>query len=404
MTGGRLTGIAVWDGVADRGTCDISWVGDRIVEVRAGDGSLWPDLAVIPGLVDTHVHLLGHAGSVDARGRLDTSVWPLVTTREERTLHGASNAQQAMRKGVTTLRDLSAGASQVAIMQAFDAGILSGPRMRVSGPVGMTGGHMDMFVPPAHPIREPTADSPDECRKLVRTWARAGMTGIKIATSGGVLSIGDRVGWRNQTRAEISATVDEAHALGMLVSAHAHSEVGIGIAIDEGVDSVEHGTELSPEQAVLLAAAGTPVAPTLLINELIAQGHGGIGAEAQEKAAELLVRRDALFADAALKGVRFVLGTDASGYFVRFGDQMVEVVHMAKVFSWSAERAMRAATSDAADAIGLGMTTGRLEPGLGADFIVVSGRPWRDIADLTVDHIVAVVCRGQLVAGNLPVG
>ena len=395
----RLDGIRVWDGTGDAGVCDLSWSGDRFDRVASADAERWPDLAVIPGLVDTHVHLVGHAGEP---GRTDTLTWPLVTEREEQVLHAAANAQRAMRHGVTTLRDLAADTAQASLRRAFDDGVLPGPRLLASGPVGMTAGHMDLFTPPAHPLRGPTADSPDECRKLVRTWARAGLTGIKIATSGGVLSMGDKVGWRNHTRAEIAATIDEAHALGMLVSAHAHSAEGIQVAIDEGVDSIEHGTEITAAQAELLAARRTPVAPTLLINELIAAGHGGVGPEPMAKAAALVARRDELFAAAAAAGVRFVLGTDASGYFVRFGDQMAEVVRMSEVFGLDSPAALRAATSDAADAIGLGDQVGRVASGYGADFVVLSGRPWLDITELTTDNIRAVVCRGRLVAGALP--
>jgi imidazolonepropionase-like amidohydrolase len=397
----RLEGIRVWDGMRDAGIRDLSWVPDRIEELSPASGERWPELCVLPGLVDTHVHLLGFAG--DHGTGHDTFTWPLVTTREEQTLHAAANAQRAMRSGVTTLRDLAGDEAQVAVRRAFDLGIMPGPRVLVSGPVGMTAGHGDLFIPPAVHERAPLADSPDECRKLVRTWARAGLTGIKIFTSGGVLSIGDKVGWRNHTREELRATIDEAHALGMLVSAHAHSEAGIRIALEEGADSVEHGTELTAEQAELLAARGTPVGPTLLINEIIAQGKAAASAEAQEKAAELVGRRDELFRAAAKAGVRFVLATDASGYFVEFGDQMAEVVRMTEVLGIDAETALRAATSDAAASIGLGAVTGRIAPGLGADFVVLRGRPAERIEDLTPANIVAVVCRGSLVAGELPV-
>lgn len=392
-----IEGIRVWDGIRDVGVSRLSWLPDRIEEVTPAAEDRFPELCVIPGLVDTHVHLLGSAHDDG-----DTFTWPLVTRREEQTLHAAANAQRAMRNGVTTLRDLAGDEAQVAVRRAFDLGIMPGPRVLVSGPVGMTAGHGDLFLPPAVRERAPLADSPDECRKLVRTWARAGVTGIKIFTSGGVLSIGDKVGWRNHTRAELAATVDEAHALGMLVSAHAHSEVGIQIAMEEGADSIEHGTELTAAQAEILAARGTPVGPTLLINEIIAQGKAPASAEAREKAAELVARRDDLFRSAARTGVRFVLATDASGYFVRFGDQMSEVVRMTEVLGISAEAALRAATSDAAASIGLGDVTGSLTPGLGADFVVLRGRPWARIEDLRPETIVAVVSRGEVVAGRLP--
>ncbi|WP_049556839.1 metal-dependent hydrolase family protein [Nonomuraea sp. SBT364] len=391
----RLDGIPLWDGTEPRGPVDLTWEPDRITGLSParprGD-----DLCVIPGLVDTHVHLVGYAGA----GSADFATWPLVTNRDEQVLHGAAHAQRAMRHGVTTVRDLAGDEAQIALRRAFDAGILPGPRVQVHGVVGMTAGHNDLFVPPASPQRKPTADGPDECRKLVRIWARAGMDGIKITTSGGVLSIGDKNIWRNYTREEIRAIVDEAHALGMLVASHAHSEDGIRIAVEEGVDSIEHGTLMTRDLAETLAARRTPVAPTLLINEAIAEGRVPVTEEARAKAAELVTRRDVLLAEAVRLGVRFVLGTDANGHHVQFGDQLAEVVYMTRVLGMDAGAALRAATSDAADAIG--MPVGRIAPGLGADLVVLRGRPWERIEDLAVDNIVAVVSRGHVVAGRLP--
>src|ERR1700712_5077695 len=397
---GSLPAVAIWDGTADIGVRSLSWSGGSFAGI--GDPSGTAEYSVIPGLVDTHVHLLGYAGGrANARG-FDTFTWPLVTIREEQTLHAAANAQRAMRFGVTTLRDLGADESQAAVARVFDAGILTGPRLLASGPVGMSAGHLDLFTPRAVVDRPPTADSPDACRALVRRWARAGLTGIKTYTSGGVLSMGDKVNWRNHTRAEIAATVDEAHALGMLVACHTHSAQGIQIALDEGMDSIEHGTGMTPAQAQMLAARGIPVAPTLLINDMIARAEVPVSAEAQSIAAELVSVRDGPLRSAADAGVRFVLGTDANGYFLEFGDQWQELVRMVEVLGYSPARALQAATSDAAASLGLGASVGRIAPGFGADFVVMRGRPWEDASLLTADNIVAVVCRGQVVAGSLP--
>ncbi|GEL47249.1 amidohydrolase [Cellulomonas hominis] len=353
---------------------------------------------MIPGLVDTHVHLGYPAGPPAA----DPSAWPILTPPEERSLHVAANALRCARAGVTTLRDLAADSVQLAVGRAFDTGVLAGPRLLSHGQVGMTAGHGDLFVPPHYPHRPPTADSPDECRKLVRVWARSGAAGVKIYTSGGVLSMGDKVGWRNQTREEIRTTVDEAHALGMLVAAHTHTAEGLDIALEEGADSIEHGTGIDPRHLDALVERDLPVAPTLLINDIIAEARRPVSAEAQAKARDVVALRDAGFARAAEAGVRFVLGTDASGQFVQFGDQMEEVREMAAMFGWSAARALRAATSDAADAVRLGGITGRLRAGLGTDFVVLRGRPWEDVTALRVENIVAVVSRGRVVAGALP--
>lgn len=378
----------------------LRWRGDEIVALDEAGEERWPELAVLPGLIDTHVHLVGNAGGAPA----DFATWPLTTARDEQVLHGVAHAQRAMRAGVTTLRDLAGDEAQVAIRRAFDGGILEGPRVLVHAVVGMTAGHADLFVPPAVAIRKPTADGPDECRRLVRVWARAGVDGIKITTSGGVLSMGDRSAWRNYTRDEIRAVIDESHALGLPVAAHAHSREGIQVALEEGADSIEHATEISHAQAELVARRALPVAPTLLINEAIARGAVPVTAEAQEKAAALVARRDELFAGAAKAGVDFVLGTDANGHHVAFGDQMAEVVRMSEVLGYDPARALAAATSAAAAALGLSGKVGRLAPGLGADLLVIRGRPWERLCDLRPDRIVAVVSRGRVVAGRLPAG
>lgn len=396
----ELDGIQIWDGRTARGAGRLVWEGDNIVSVDPADTSAeLAEYSIIPGLVDTHVHLGAYAG----QRTVDWSGWPLITPPEERVFHIAANAQQAAKAGITTLRDLAGDELQLAVSRIFEEGIQQGPRVVVHGQVGMTAGHGDLFVPPHYPHRGPVADSPDECRKLVRQWARAGAHGVKIYTSGGVLSMGDKVGWRNQTNAELATTIDEAHALGMLVAAHTHTEIGVSIALEQGVDSIEHGTGIVEEHWEQLLERNIPVAPTLMINDVIAEGRVPVSAEAQEKAQDVVEERNRNFAAAGKAGVRFVLGTDANGVMVQFGDQLEEVRLMAEMFGWTAERALVAATSDAADAIQMGAVVGTLAPTFGADFIVIKGRPWEQLDTLRPENIVAVVSRGQVVSGALPV-
>ena len=399
----RLPAVALWDGVSDRGPRTLSWTrlgSDAVFDdpARASEEDGTPEFSVIPGLIDTHVHIVGYAGP----GTADFLTWPLMTRVEEQTLHGLSNALTAMRGGVTTIRDLSADDIQFSMRRAIDAGVVTGPRMQAHGMVSMTAGHGDLFIPPAFTLRKPLADGPDQCRQLVRHFARAGADGVKIATSGGVLSVGDKSSWRNYTRAEIAVIVDEAHALGMRVAAHAHTAEGIEVAIDEGVDSIEHGTLLTEPQASRIAAAGITVAPTLLINDRIAAGENGVSAEQADKAAQLVERRDAGMRAAAEQGVDFVLGTDANGHHVKFGDQMAEIRLMARVFGWTAERALQAATSRASRALAMENSVGTIEEGRLADFVVMRGRPWLDLAELDTANIVAVVSKGVVVSGELP--
>lgn len=393
-----LDGIDVWDGTAHRGPSTIRFARDGADGVIAAvePSSAPARLTAIPGLIDTHVHLIGESTGA----RVDFLTWPLTTRAEERVLHGLANARRALAAGVTTVRDLAADDVQFSLRRALDAGVVPGPRLVAHGMVGMTGGHADLFTPPAIVDRPPVADGPDECRRLVRHWARAGADGIKIATSGGVLSVGDRPAWRNHTRAEVAAIVDEAHALGMRVAAHAHTEAGIDVAIEEGVDSIEHGTLVTADQAVLIARAGITLAPTLLINDRIAAGRGASEEQAR-KARELVIERDARLRAAADAGVELVLGTDANGFHVGFGEEAEEVARMAAVLGWSAERALAAATSRAAAAIGR-PDLGRIAPGAKADLVLVEGRPWEDLAALRPERVVAVVCRGEVVAGALP--
>ncbi len=392
-----VRGVRVWDGEEELGLSDVEWLGDRLVAVTPSATDT-PDsgLSLIPGLVDTHVHL--DTDAVTARADRN---WAIVTPPEERSLHVLAQAQTAMRHGVTTLRDLASDPTHFAVSRILDAELLTGPRLVTAGPVGMTAGHGDLFTPPHYPYRPPVADGVDECRKLVRHWARAGAHAIKVYTSGGVLSMGDRVEWRNHTDAELAATVDEAHALGMIVAAHSHSSIGIDRALAADVDSIEHATDMTQRQMDAIAERRIPVAPTLLIHDRLKTRVDDVSADAREKSAALEDARARTLREAGERGVRFVLGTDANGVFTRFGDQMAEVRIMAERLGWDARRALIAATSDAANAIGLGEVTGRIRVGLGADMVLPDGRPWDDIEELDTRRIRAVISRGRIVSGDL---
>lgn len=425
---GAIAGLPIWNGKRYIGPATISWHGDHIdavtplaaqddVESSADHAAstahgntetattaLSPkspapnasNLSIIPGLVDTHLHL--EYPSIDVA---DTFPWGLYTPPEEMSLHVLANAQQCARFGVTTMRDMASHPVEMAVSRSLAQGVIRGPRVLADGEVGMTAGHGDLFTPPHAKQRNPVADSPDECRKLVRTWAREGTTGIKIYLSGGVLSLGDKVGWRNQTRAEIQATIDEAHALGMQVAAHCHTAQSVQIALDEGVDSVEHATAMTEEQMRVLAERQIPVGPTLLVNDVIAYRSKTVSEDARNKARAIVKGRNEIFSKAAQIGVRFVLGTDACKKLVAYGDQMEEVRFMSDIFGWSAERSLFAATYDAADSMRMSDTVGLLDTGMGADFIVMNGHPWQNIDDLNVANIVAVVSKGRVVSGSL---
>ncbi|WP_394551979.1 amidohydrolase family protein [Agromyces sp. MMS24-JH15] len=397
---GRIDGIALWDGTADRGPATLSWRDGVLERVDAAPtAARFAGLSAIPGLVDTHVHFDTH---VPEPGVPQDRTWQLSTTEADQTLHVVGNALRFAALGVTTARDLASSEVQLAVARAFDEGVIDGPRLLGHGPVGMTAGHGDLFTPRAVRDRPPVADGVDECRRLVRRWARAGASGIKIYTSGGILSMGDQVGWRNHTREETDAIVDEAHALGLPVAAHTHSAEGLDLALAVGADSIEHGTGISERHHAQLIERRIPVAPTLTVHDVILAGTDPRGSAAREKARRAMARRDPAFRAAADAGVRFVLGTDANGHLVPVGGQWAELRRMAEVFGWNAERTLVAGTSDAADAIGLGETVGRIAPGFVADLVIMRGEPWRSVDDLRAEHVVAVVSRGRVIAGELP--
>ncbi|PSR36967.1 MAG: hypothetical protein C7B44_06140 [Sulfobacillus thermosulfidooxidans] len=282
----ELHHVLVWDGKTERGLCDVIWHDETISEVRKTTRVFSSfSFVLIPGLIDTHVHLASYAG-IDS---VDYRTWPLITHPTERVLHAYVNARKALTAGITTLRDMEAGWCQISLREIIGQGLLPGPRVLAYGMVGMTGGHADLFTPSAvEPRLQPVADGVDACRKQVRTFARMGMDGIKIATGGGVLSMGDRPTWRNYTDAENAAIVDEAHSLGLPVAAHAHDAKAIDAALRARVNSIEHATLLTECQAQEIVQRGLSVAPTILINNRIATETVPVRPEIVQKARELV--------------------------------------------------------------------------------------------------------------------
>jgi len=332
---------------------------------------------LIPGLIDGHVHLRAYAGT----DRSDFYLWSQATFYEEQVLHAAKNARVALEAGVTTLRDAAGARLEVALKHVTDQQLADGARILVAGFVGMTGGHGDLFTPPAVDRRPyPTADGPDECRKLVRAYARDGVDWIKICTSGGVLSIGDESDWRNYTLEEVRTIVDEAHAIGKRVAAHAHTRNGVRQALDGGVDSIEHGSALDAELIKRMLDQGTWLCPTLAVSEQIHDigAQRGLPAAALHKNELVRTSRTESARAAAAAGVRMLMGTDTSS-ILPFGRHAWELELMTGLLDVSPMRALQIATRDAAEALGLDGKTGVLEPGRWADVLVVDGDPLADI-------------------------
>jgi imidazolonepropionase-like amidohydrolase len=382
------------------GPSTITIVDGRIQSVTSGltpppAGARLIDLSgrtVLPGLIDSHVHLMGAPGIAFWRDAIDTD--------DYMALRGAHNALVTLRAGFTTVRDLgSPGVTGFALRRAIDEGLVPGPRMLVSGvPLSTIGGHGDVagFRPEVIEAMDGhnTCTGADQCAARVRELARAGADVIKFMATGGVLSQGDRQLGQSFTDAEMRAIVETAHGLGLKVAAHAHADEGIAAAVRAGVDSIEHGTFASPATIQLMRQRGTTLVPTLMafvgIRERLGTGVYTPLVESKVRMTLEVVARAARLAHAA--GVPVVFGTDAAVY--EHGRNAGEFVELVERAGLTPREALASATTGAARLLGLQDEIGRIAPGMSADLIAVDGDPLADVHLL--QHVRFVMVRGHV--------
>jgi imidazolonepropionase-like amidohydrolase len=352
---------------------------------------------IMPGMMDAHVHL-----TMDTLCGQNIIWHHLANHPTLRAYHALANAQKALNAGFTTLRNMQCGgadmAGDVALRDAIEAGIVAGPRVLPSAMIfGMTGGHNDMFVPAVFKERWATADGVDECRKAVRTAIRAGAEFLKIFTSGGVFSMKTSPDARNYTLAEIEAICDEAAAQGRRVAAHAVATEGIKNAVRGGVTTVEHGSKLDEEAIDLMLERGVYLVPTLAIgHNSFRNPAANLPEYARAKGVAIIDQHVQSVRRAYAAGVKIVLGTDASDY-APFGRNAQELELLVEC-GVSPMDAIRAATSLAAEALGIEHVTGSIEVGKAADLVVVDGNPLEDVAMLqNLERIKRVYLGGRLV-------
>lgn len=342
-----------------------------------------PGATVLPGLVDTHVHLA-----------FDASVDPVVTlaARSDDEVLAAMTkcARTAVRGGVTTVRDL--GDRGYLSLRLRGSGAADLPTVVAAGPpITTPGGHCHFLGGVAEP-------GPDGIRAAVREHAARGVDVVKIMASGGTMTPGTHQELSQFTPEELRAAVDEAHAHSLPVTAHAHGTAAIREAIAAGVDGLEHAT--------FWTADGVDEPPPDIVRSLVESRivvglTGGMapvpGAAPPE---EILKRIPSIFANAALlyrAGARLVVGTDAGIAPVKPPDVLRYALQWMQDTGWSPAGALRAVTADAADAIGLGDRKGRIAAGYDADLLVVDGDPLADPE--TLHSIRAVYARGVPVTG-----
>ena len=338
---------------------------------------------VMPGMTDVHVHLTINSGEPWYTGFTRKYSVPYNTTV------GLTHALDMARAGFTTVRDLGGNTSAVtAVRDAVAEGLFPGPRIKVSGaPLSIIGGHADEAtgLPPqlaeavneAH-LNPSVCTGVEECQKVVRGLAAAGVDVIKIMATGGVLDPGARGLEQHFTDAEMKGIVDMAHASGLKVAAHAHGTRGILGATLAGVDSIEHGTFLDETGAQAMKARGTYYSATLMafsgIQSLLGTGKMSPASEAKTR---LVLSSWGKGLNLAYRtGVKIALGTDSAVAPHSLANRELEL--MVTKGGMSPRDALIAATKGGPDLLGIAGETGTLNPGKSADLIAVEGDPLVD--------------------------
>jgi len=341
-----------------------------------------PDLTLMPGLMDAHVHLMGNTELKGYAGIGESS--------QLATIYGVKNAKNTLLAGFTTVRDVGGGSfSDVALKEAINKGVVIGPTLFVSGPaLGITGGHCDSNLLP-HEYDHRSAgvvDSPWEARKQVRKNRKYGADLIKFCATGGVLSKNTDVNAKQFTLEEMQAIVDEAHNHGMRVAAHAHGLEGIRAAIIAGVDSIEHASFIDDATIQLAKERGTRLAMDVYVSDYIL-GEGakkGILEEslAKERTVGKIQRQN--FKKAVQAGANVVFGTDA-GIFPH-GKNARQFKYMVD-WGMTPLQAIQAATIRTAELFDQS-DTGEIRENFAADIIGIKGNPLENISLLeNVDFV-----------------
>ena len=363
--------------------------GDRITAVgpRASTaipaGATVVDLGahtVLPGLIDAHTHMTAVPSLFGAAY--------MALTPPARALYAIESARLVLHAGFTTVRDVG-GASgvDVALRDAVAAGRVAGPRMLVATlPLSITGGGMDANgIAPEYGLQNPFAhivDGADAVRRAVRTNAKRGADHVKVYATGSVGGTNSDPNVAEFSVEELRVAVDEARALGLRVAAHAHGTRGIRNAVEAGAHSIEHGSLLDDVTIALMKERGTWLVPDLYADEWYETEGREAGAPAEELAKNTALSRR--FRDSASRahaaGVRIAFGTDAGVY--PFGLAGRQFALMVSELRMTPMQAIRSATADAAELLGVRDSLGTVEAGKLADLVAVEGDPAADVRTL----------------------
>lgn len=356
---------------------------------------------LIPGLIDSHIHVHGYAKTDPTVVKL----WHLTTAPMMKMMHAVHNLKLLLEAGFTTVRHcgILTQAMDVHLREAVKAQLIMGPRILACGhDISMIAGHGDLFTPP-WAMYQPglTADGIDECIKAVRQRLREGVDFIKIHSSGGIMSEGDPLEWRNYRVEEVKAICDEAHDFGLKVAAHAHGTEGIKIALKGGVDTIEHGTYMDDEGRELMLEKGAYLVPTLATSGAVAKSGLKTGAPASSiaKGAGAYEQAKINFRKAYEAGVKIANGSDCFNLLrVRYNRQEFDELFELNI---PTIEIIQIATRNAADALDILNETGTIEKGKDADLVVLKKNPLDDIAVLgSREETEYVFRKGEILVEN----
>ncbi|RSK48275.1 amidohydrolase family protein [Hymenobacter rigui] len=344
---------------------------DKVVDLK--------NRTVLPGLIDCHVHLEGETSK-------DNYLKEFTQNPADVAFGSLEHARKTLLAGFTTVRDLGGSGVNIALRNAINRGQVVGPRIFTAGKaISGTGGHMDptngyrldLMGMPGPP--DGVANGPDQGRQAVREQYKRGADLIKIASTGGVLSVAKDGSAPQFTEEEIRAVVEAARDLGLNVACHAHGAEGMKRAIRAGVTSIEHGTLMDDETMKLMKKYGTWYVPTITAGKSVADSAkipNYYPPLVTPKALAIGPKLQGTFGRAYKAGVKIAFGTDASVY--RHGVNALEFRYMVEA-GMPAYEALRSATVSAAELLGQTGSLGTLEPGKLADVVAVEGDPVQDI-------------------------